>query len=160
MIATTFVLVVAFISTLIPVTTLMVISVISMVISTIPVIAMTFLVTRYILMVVPAVPHKIDLLATGVVFTTMLAPFFGMTWWYTQIDRLSVHRIALDYHRSAIDYLWLRIIANIKSTIETRLAYIDGDANIGSKYRGANNSRHCYSCSRCNKKMFHIKYPD
>jgi cytochrome c biogenesis protein CcdA len=35
--------------------------------------------------------HKIHLLAAGVVLIAMLAPFFGVAWWYVHINRLLHH---------------------------------------------------------------------
>lgn len=48
----------------------------------IPAITMLFLVAWHIFTVVPVVFHKIDALAAGIVFAAVLAPVFGMAWWY------------------------------------------------------------------------------
>ena len=54
-------------------------------------IAMTFLVTRCVLMLVPVVLHKVDPLATGVIFAAVFAPIFLMARADVQIARPSWH---------------------------------------------------------------------
>ncbi|BCB26755.1 hypothetical protein SKTS_16410 [Sulfurimicrobium lacus] len=75
----------------------------ALVAAVIPTIAVTFLVTRDILAVIPSVLHEVDALAAGIVFVAVLAPVFGVTWGYAQIDRRTVRRNPSDYHRLRIN---------------------------------------------------------
>ena len=95
-----------------------------------------FLVTRSVLAVVPLVLYKEDSLAAGAVFTTMPFPMSGMARRDMQVDRGTDHRCAFDDHGLGIDDLRLRKIADVESTVETRLADADRDAHFVSEYPG------------------------
>jgi len=119
-------------------------------------VTMLFLVTRYILAVVPVVLHKQDPLAAGIVFTAVLAPMFGVARRYAQINRWAVHRYPFNRYRLTINHLRLRIIAYVESAIETGLANTDRNSNVGSECRGGD-SGSSYRC--CEQKTFHVKSP-
>ena len=53
-----------------------------------PALAVFFAVARRVFVVVPIILHKINGLATGVIFVTVFAPFFLVTGRYAHIDRL------------------------------------------------------------------------
>src|SRR5512146_1315779 len=101
-------------------------------------IAMSFLVTRNVLAVVPAVLHKEDSLAAGVVFAAVLAPMFSVARRYAQVDWRAIHRSPLDDHRLGKYHLRLGKVADVDPAIEAGLAYADRDSNIGCDYRGGN----------------------
>jgi hypothetical protein len=122
----------------------------------VPALAMLFLVTRHILAVVPVVLHKVDSLATGVVFVTVLAPMFGVARRHAQIDRRTVHRYPLNDYRLAINDLWLRVAANVDSAIEAGLANTHRDGNVGSLSWEGHAS--CGYCGR-DQKTFHVESP-
>lgn len=107
----------------------------ALVTAVLPAAMLTFLETRNVLAAVPLVPHKEDPLAAGVVFAAVLAPMFGMAGRYAQIDRRTIHRYPLDYHRLTIDHLRLRIVANVESAIKAGLADADGNTDIGRECR-------------------------
>lgn len=86
---------------------------------------MSFLIARNILAVIPVIFHKIDSLTASVVFTTIFAPMLGMAGGHAQINRWAVQRHPPDYHRLAIDYLWLRVITDVDPAIKSRLANAD-----------------------------------
>lgn len=117
---------------------------------------MLFLITRNVLAVVPAVLHKVDPLAAGVVFVAVLAPISGMARRYAQIDRRTILCYPLDYSRLAIDHLRLRVVADVEPAIKSGLADADRDANVGSVCRGGDGgSGYC----RCDQKIFHVYSP-
>lgn len=118
-------------------------------------IAMPFLVTRNILAVVPAVFHEKDPFAAGVVCVAVLAPVFCVAKRYVQIDRRTVHRHPFDDYRLAIYHMWLRIAANVDSSIKTGLANTDGNADIGRECRRGKADSSCDNCC-CNQKSFHV----
>ena len=123
---------------------------------TIPAITMSLLITRNILALIPGIMDKEDLLTAGVVFTAMLAPIFGMSRRYAQIDRGTPYPYPLNDSRLRVDHLWLRVTANVKSAIKTRLADTQRDTNIGSEdRRGEGSSDECSD----HQKTFHIKSP-
>lgn len=122
----------------------------------IPAVTMLFLVTRDILAVVPVVLHKVDPLAAGVVFAAVLAPMFGVARRYAQIDGRAAHWYPLDYSRLMIDYLWLRIAADVESAIEAGLADADGNTDIVRECRGGDGGS---NYRRCDQKTFHFESP-
>jgi hypothetical protein len=98
-------------------------------------VTMSFLITRNILAVVPSILHKKDALTAGVVFATVLAPISGMTWWYTQINRRSVHISPFNHYRPTVKHLWLWIVADVNLAIKSGLTYAEREAHIGSECR-------------------------
>lgn len=112
----------------------------TIVITLIPAVAMLFLITRHIFLVVPVVPNKIDPLTASVVFAAMLAPVFGVTRRHMQIHRLTTDRNSMNHHRLAIDHLRLRIIIDVDLSVKTGLTDTDRYADIGSDSRRGGNS--------------------
>ena len=92
-------------------------------------------VTWYIYIVVPMVLHKEHRLAAGVVFVAVFAPMFGVAGRDAQIDRRAVHWYPIDHSGLAIDHLWLRIPADLESTIKAWLSDADGNTHISGEYR-------------------------
>ncbi len=92
-------------------------------------------VTWYIHVVVPIVLHKEHLLAAGVVFVAVFAPMFGMAGGDAQIDRRSIHWYPIDHTGLAIYDLWLRIPADLESTIKAWLPDADGNTHVSGKCR-------------------------
>ena len=103
-------------------------------------ITMLFAVTGGIFAVVPVVPHEVDPFATGIVFTAVLAPVFGMAGRYAQINRRAIAVYALDHHWLLIHHLWLRITTEVDPTIEARLTNADRNAYIGCDCRGTDHT--------------------
>jgi hypothetical protein len=102
----------------------------------IPVITMLCMGKRNALAVVPVVPHNQDPLAARVVFAAVLPPmFFDATRRYAQTDRRTIHRYLFDHNGRAVDYLRMRIVADVKVSIETRFANADGFTDIGAERR-------------------------
>ena len=87
--------------------------------------ALLFLITRNILTVVPVVLHKVDALATGIVFAAVFPPVFCMTIRHAQIDRRAFYRYPLNYSGPEINQLWWLIVADVESAIEAGLADAD-----------------------------------
>ena len=103
----------------------------------IPVLTMSFLITRDILTIVPVVMDKKDPLAAGIIFAAIPAPMFGMPRRNVQVDRRTVSpHPPLNNYRLTVEQSGLRVIADIKLAIEPRLAYTERDANVGSECRG------------------------
>lgn len=123
----------------------------------IPAITMPLLVTRNIFAVIPAVFHKVDPFAAGIVFVAVLAPVLGVARRYAQIDRWAAHRHPLDDSRLTIDHLWRRIAADIEPAIEAGFADTDRDANVGSKGGGGDDGNGHYCCG--DQQTFHIEHP-
>ena len=94
-------------------------------------ITMPFLVTRNILAAVPAVFHKEDPFAAGVVRVAIIAPVLCMVMRHVQINWRTVHWHPFDDYRLAINHMWLWIAADVYSAIETGLANTDRNADIG-----------------------------
>lgn len=116
------------------VVTTIITAVITAVITTV---AMSFLITRYVLAIIPIVLHKDNALTAGIVFMAMLFPVFPVLPGYAQIDRWAVNRHPRhDKYRSRKDNSWRRKTSEIKPTIESWLTYADGNANVGSECRG------------------------
>jgi hypothetical protein len=86
-----------------------------------PLIALPFLVTWYVLAVVPTVLHKEDSLVARVVLTAMFGPVFRVTWGHMHVDRWAVNRDPSDYNRLPVDNHWLWIAADVEATIEPGL---------------------------------------
>jgi hypothetical protein len=119
----------ALILTLTLVATLAIVSMISAIITSVLVtvfilmITMVFLIVRNIFALVPVVLHKVDPLATGVVFVAMLAPVVAMARGYAQIYRFALIVFMVNYSRLSIVDLRLRIwkVANVDAAIEAGL---------------------------------------
>src|SRR5690242_13628302 len=91
------------------------------------------LVSRDIDGVVPAVLDEIHGRTACVVFGTMLCPLLLMARGHPQVERRAYHA-----HRNRLDYDWrrnddarLREGTNVDPTIESRLANLDRDTNVG-----------------------------
>jgi hypothetical protein len=111
----------------------------------IPAVVMLFLITRSVFSVVPVVAHKVDPLAAGIVFVTVLSPILTVARRYAQIDRFTFYLYALNYSRLSIDYLWLRIATDVESAIKAWLPDTDRNSNIGSEHRGSDSdSSYCH----------------
>src|SRR3569623_440539 len=117
-------------------------------------IAMVFLVTRNILAVIPAVPHKVDPLAAGVVFVAVFAPVPGMARGHMQIDWRAVHRDALDDARFPVDQPGRRIATDIDLTIEAGLSDADRHADVGRECRNGGGGQY-----GCEELIFHVGFP-
>ncbi len=118
-------------------------SVMSVVVSTIVVIAMILMImsiacimgavftaiTGCIFIRVPGIRDEIDWTSAGVVLAAIPFPILAMAWWHAQIDRLTSHHFTLDDDRLRINHSGLRIIANINLTVKTGLADVDRDAH-------------------------------
>lgn len=104
------------------------------------IIAMLFLITRHIFLVVPTVPNEIDPFTASVVFAAMLAPVFGVPGRHMQIHRLTTDRDTMNHHRFAVDQLRSRIIIDVDLSVKAGLADADRYADIGSDSRRGDNS--------------------
>ena len=93
-----------------------------------------FLVTWNVLAVVPIVIHKIYAFVAGIVFAAVITPRPGVARRYAHIDRWSIPRSPFHSHRLTIKYAWLRIVVHVESAIESWLANIQWNPNVGSKY--------------------------
>ena len=89
-------------------------------------VTMNFPVTRNVIALVPGVLHKEHSLAAGIVLASMLAPVFGLTRRYTQINRRAIRRHLLDCYRLTIDDFRLRVVAEVEATIVVGLANAGG----------------------------------
>ena len=101
----------------------------------IPVFAMTFLIARNVLAVVPAALDKIDALTAGVVLAAVFSPVPGVPRRYAHIDRRTNYLDLLDHNWPTIEHAWRRIVADIDLAIETGLANTDRYSNVGGKRR-------------------------
>src|SRR4030066_1857831 len=90
---------------------------------------------RYVLAAVPAVLHKVDPFAAGVVLAAVFAPVFGRARGPFQVDRRAVHRYPLDDSRLPIEYSWRRVAADVDLAIEAGLADADGHPDVGREGR-------------------------
>ena len=106
-------------------------------------ITMNFLVTRNVIAVVPVVLHKEDSLAAGIVLAAVLAPVFGLTWRYTQINRRAIRRYLLDCYRMTINDLRLRIVTEVEATIVVGLANAGVTLVIARECRGGGGGQGC-----------------
>jgi hypothetical protein len=119
--------------------------------------AMSFLITGNILLLVPVVMNKKDPLAAGVVFATVLSPIFDVTRRNAEIDGRAVQPGPTENDsRLGVDHSGLREIADVNMPIETGLADADRNANVGSKCRGGESG--C-GYRRNNEKTFHHESP-
>ena len=106
-------------------------------------VTMNFLVTRNVIAVVPVVLHKEDSLAAGVVLAAVLAPVFGLTRRYMQINRRSIRRYLLDCYRLTINDLRLRIVTEVEATIVVGLANAGMTLVIARECRGDGGDQGC-----------------
>jgi hypothetical protein len=106
------------------------------VISLTPTATVIFLLTAKVLLIVPAVLHKQDTLAAGIVVTAMSFPLLSMTRGYAQIDGRSIHRNAFNGYRLPIQHLRLRIAADINPAIEAGLTNVERNTHVGGKCLG------------------------
>lgn len=89
--------------------------------------AITSLVMRNVDIVVPSIAYKIGRAATGIVFMAVLAPVFRMTGRYVQVDWLmnNAIRCRMNNDWSRVNDFWLRKVTNINATIEAWLTNAD-----------------------------------
>jgi hypothetical protein len=97
--------------------------------------SMPLLVARDVFVPIPVVPHKVDALIAGVVFTAMSAPILRMAWRHMQIDGWAVHCRPIHDARLLIDQLRPRKVADVDMAVETGLTDVDRDTDIGSMNR-------------------------
>lgn len=91
----------------------------------------TSLIARDVFTLVPAILHKVDAFAAGVVLAAMLAPVFGMSGRYMQINGIARHRHRINHDRLAVYQLRTPEIANIDTSVIAGLSEIDIDVDIG-----------------------------
>ena len=96
--------------------------------------AMLCLITWHILAVIPAILHKIDTFAAGIVFAAVLAPVFCVARRDMQIYRLALDRCAINYPWLAINQLRATEITDILRPVITWMPDIDGYVDIGGMY--------------------------
>jgi hypothetical protein len=98
--------------------------------------AMMFLITRNVFMVVPVVLHKVDPFAACMVLTAMFTPVSGMARRDVQVDWRTIFHHAAHDNRPGVDQLRRRIVANIDPAVEAGLPDADRYANVGSEDLG------------------------
>jgi len=93
---------------------------------------MALTVVRDVLLVIPVFLDEIDRTSAGVVLIAVLVPMLLVPRGDIEIDRLyyggSGH--GLNDHRLGLDQLGARCVADINLSVESWLAYVDGDADI------------------------------
>lgn len=110
-----------------------------------------FVIARHIFIPVPVVPDKIHGPAARLVLSAMLLPMLFVAGRHMQIDRLAdVMDMPFDDDRLRIDHLWLRDIADVDATVETRFADIDRYTDIGGHRGGSRDKQSC-----CNNESSH-----
>src|SRR5882724_1823891 len=93
-----------------------------------------FLIARHIHILVPVVTHEINRPAAGAVLAAMLGPVLGVAGRNAQVEwRPMLDGDVLDDHRVAVDHAWLRKITDVDLPIESRLADVDGYADVGGE---------------------------
>ena len=110
----------------------------------------SFLVSRYIYVVIPFVSNEIDRPATSIVFVTMFTPMFFMTRRYVQIDWSIRNGHVTDDYRLRVDDLRSREVSDVDLSIKAWLADTDRHAYVGGLDRDDKSN-----CDEDEKEMFH-----
>jgi len=114
----------------------MFVAVIAVLIAAIGMISVVLTIVRNVGIVIPIISNKVDRLAAGVVFATMLTPIPFMSGPYVKIDR-GWQRFAATPHgndRRAVDKSRLRSIPDIDSAKKPGLTDADRDSDVGAQY--------------------------
>ena len=93
-----------------------------------PFVPMPLLVFRHIDITVPLIAHEIDRPVAGIVFMTMLLPFFlvsGRNMHINRRRRCHTHRRRSDHNGLGIDDLWLWNVSDVDLAIKARLTDTD-----------------------------------
>lgn len=102
------------------------------------------LVVRHIDLVVPLVANKIDGPVAGIVLVAVFAPFFLVSGWYMEIDRLMDHMDGggTDHDRLGVNYLGPGGVADINLSEKAGLADADGHVDIRGRGLSRNSHKH------------------
>ncbi len=105
---------------------------------------MTCLILRHINIVVPPVTHEIDRLAASIVFAAVFAPVFLVTGGHMKVDGLmnNTDRRGVNHDGLCVNEFGLRIVPDINTAVEARLADTDRHTDIGCLRRDGKKDHH------------------